>query len=94
MDVEVSKHGDLRVRKRIGINKNAVKRLAAIAYEKGKRFSETKGRLHQYLKTVDGYDFTGNEIIVYGNNLFIFRQKNLITAWPLPGILPVNHSIH
>jgi len=85
MEITVTRHGEKRMRKRCGINKHSVCRMAGIVYENGIRFCETRGRIHRYLEEVDNRNEEDNELIVHGNNLYIYRDNCLITVWPLPG---------
>ena len=85
MEIMVTKHGEKRMRKRVGINKHSVCRMAEIVYEKGTRYCETKGRIHKYLEEVGNRNQLGNELVVHGNNLYIYRDNWLITVWALPG---------
>ena len=89
MEISVTKHGAMRMRKRTGINKHAVERMATKVYEAGTRFADTKGRLHRYIESIDGPVNIGNELVVYGQFLYIFRERCLITVWPLPN----NHRL-
>ena len=90
MNVTVTKHGAMRMRKRMGISKHSVERMAERVYEQGTRYADTKGRLHKYLEKVEERNDIENELIVHGNNLYIYRENHLITVWPLPGILPAS----
>lgn len=85
MEITVTKHGEKRMRKRVGISKHSVCRMAEIVYEKGIRFCDTKGRVHRYLEEVCNRGEAGNELVLHGNNIYIYRNSCLITVWPLPG---------
>ena len=86
----VSRHGSLRARKRTGINKKSVERIAARVYQEGKRIYETKGRLYMYLESIKKKSGEESELRLYGNNLYIFKDCCLVTVWALPGRLSVN----
>lgn len=85
MEISVTRHGEKRMRKRVGLSKHSVSRMAEMVYEKGIRFCDTRGRIHRYLEEVSGRGEPDNELVVHGNNLYIYRDSCLITVWPLPG---------
>ena len=82
--LEVSKHATKRCRKRMGVPKKAVVRMAKKALEVGKRHTDYSGSFHQYLNAVCFKEGTENNICVYNLHLFIFADSTLITAWPVP----------
>lgn len=82
--VVVSRHGEQRVRKRMGLSKKAVEKLAYEAMRDGKRRSDFSGSFRRYL---DKLWFSNNqvaEIIVHSGFVFIFINAKLVTMWNVP----------
>lgn len=78
-----TKHGSKRVRQRIGVNKKAVDKVSAQAFEKGIPHKDIKGSLRRYLDRllING---DANLIKVYSRQVWLFKDDLLITTWPLP----------
>jgi hypothetical protein len=94
LGVELTRHSEQRERKRCGVPKKAVARLAEIAFEKGLRHSETKGRLNRYITSLWGKNTMANNIRVYGDKVFIFCDNILITVLNLPtGCIPIARKL-
>lgn len=74
MVIKVSEHAASRGRERMGINKKAMQRQAELAYERGYRHNQTKGRLRKFIDK-EALRFTpkANKYIVYNSSLFFFR---------------------
>ena len=80
----VTKHGSGRVRERMGVPKRAVEKMAMDALAKGKRHSDFSGSMRRYLDGVFLQYGTANNMRVFSQHLFLFRDDTLITAWALP----------
>ena len=81
----VTKHGNRRSRERMGIPKKAVDRNAQIALEKGIRHRDATGKLKRYMDYL--YMRGGceaNNMRVYGDHIYIFRDETLITVLNVP----------
>ena len=85
----LSYHGLSRMKERSGFGKSATKitRIANKALEKGLSHKETKGSLRKYLDERYVAYGTGNNMKIYGGNLYIFEDDTLITMFALPGKL-------
>ncbi len=82
--IHVSVHGNKRVRRRCGVPKKTVNKLAEEAFEKGLTHGETTGSLNKYITGVYFYNKTANNIRVYRDKVFIFAGQSLITVLNLP----------
>jgi hypothetical protein len=80
----VTKHAEERMRKRLGLKRKAVERLAQTALTDGVPHADTTGSLHRYLDLQAlGYD-RKCKWRIYGNNLYAFTFNDvLITVVPL-----------
>lgn len=79
-------HGEFRLLKRLGIPIRSLERMAKNAYVRGKRPEDFEGSFRNYLEHIrrktkpeHGHKV---DVVVYGENIFIFAGRNLITAWP------------
>lgn len=80
---QLTKHGQERLRKRLGLNKKAMERSFQSALEKGKRTSEFKGRFRKYLDAISQEYRTTP--VIYGQNIYIVNKENvLITVFQVP----------
>lgn len=78
----ISKHAELRIRKRLGLPKKAVARQVERAIFNGKPPSAFTGGFKRYLdKTAIVHQCRP---LVYGGNIFFYRGDVLVTAWPIP----------
>lgn len=83
--MRVSKHGSERTRKRAGVPKKTVRRIVAVALEKGLTYDETTGSLRRYMDAIRLRDGTSNTIVkVYGTMTFVFKEDTLVTAFQVP----------
>lgn len=82
---DVTRHGERRVRQRVGINKKAVGRNADKALVYGVNHAQAKGRLKNYIGWLyNKYGGIGNNIRVYNGYVYVFRGERLITVLNLP----------
>lgn len=84
MSAQVTRHGEKRIRKRIGLPKKTVQRLADAALVEGSRHSDFAGSFRKYLDAVYLEHRNANNMRVYRGNLFLFNGSTLITCWVLP----------
>lgn len=86
--MKITKHGEERVRERLGIPKKAVEREIERVMKYGRRRTEFKGPIRAYLdhRFRMGIVFkTYADVWVYGNNIYLISgEQYLITAWPIP----------
>ena len=81
----VTRHGDKRTRKRVGVNRSAVERTARKALMNGVARHETKGGLRRYLDALYHYNMSAENMRVWGEKVWLFTDKNiLITVLDLP----------
>ena len=89
---KITKHAGKRVKERTGVGKSEdkIQRLAEKALERGYTHAQTKGNLRKILDKHFLSHKTANNMRVYGGNLYIFRNRTLITVIPLPSNI-INH---
>ncbi len=83
----MTNHGLIRVKERAGVGKSTRKaqRLIENAFERGYKREETKGELRKYLdEKYLAYEY-GNNMRLYGGQLYVFEDDRLITMYALPG---------
>lgn len=81
----VSRHGEKRLRQRVGLPKKAVERNAQKALVDGIDHRNAPGDLRRYLAALyNRYDGNGNNIKVYNDKVYIFHDTVLITVLNLP----------
>ena len=82
---DVTRHGEKRVRQRVGINKKAVAKNADNALAHGIDYARAKGRLKRYIAWLfNKYGGNGNNIRVYNGYVYVFHDDILITILFLP----------
>ena len=85
--MNVSKHAKDRMKERCGLNKQASDRIASIAYEKGVKHDETKGRLNKWVTGLFFKNRKANNIRLYGDKAYIFCGEVLVTVIQIPNNL-------
>ena len=81
----ITRHGDFRTRKRVGVNRSAVKKLAKKALVCGISRHETHGSLRRYLDYLYHYNESAENIRVWSEKVWIFTENNiLVTVLDLP----------
>jgi hypothetical protein len=79
---DITKHGEKRTRKRLGISKKGVESAFAKAILEGKRSDDFKGAFKKYL---DFWCISYHSVaLVHDNSIFFMKHGTLITAWPIP----------
>lgn len=80
----ITEHARHRIKERLGIRKSAQNKIANRALEYGISHSDVSGKLKRYIdKTYLSYK-NGNNIKIYGDNIFVFHDNILLTVWMLP----------
>lgn len=80
----VTRHGERRVRGRLGLPKRAVEAAAERAWAEGNPRRRFTGSIRRYLDRVAARE-PNRALRVHGTALYIFDPAgNLVTAWPLP----------
>lgn len=82
--MKVSNHGELRARKRLGINKRSVYKNFNDALTKGRQHNEFKGKFKKYLDHQAMIHHS--QPFVYNNAIYWVRDRTLITVYPIPGM--------
>lgn len=86
--VAVTTHAKKRLKERCGINKNSAECMAERAFTKGISFENASDTIKKYISSVFlKNDKTCNNIRIYGNIVYIFDNRTLITVYPLPQII-------
>ena len=83
----VSKHAIKRMKERLGLPKKACQKASDIAFEKGVKHSNTKGRIHKFFTYLYHRNKTANNLRVYGKYVYVFAGNTLITVVPLPSTM-------
>lgn len=82
--MEVTRHANKRIRKRVGLPKSAVQNNARKALLYGITRDETSGGLRRYLDYLWYQHGTANNIRIYCGSVYIFCEDVLVTVFPLP----------
>lgn len=79
--MNVSRHGDLRARERMGIPRKAVARAAQRALKDGRSVDDYSGTLGLYLR----FKQRGGTVVrAWHGFAFVFADETLVTVIPLP----------
>lgn len=84
MESVITDHAEKRLRKRIGLNKSSLQKMTDKALEKGISHAETSGSLHRYIDKLYLTERKANNIKIYGEYVYLFRDSTLITVFALP----------
>lgn len=82
--MKITKHGEERLKQRCGFRKKTQERMAAKIYENGIPIEMTKGQLKKWLKKVYSKNTNADNLRVYGDNVYVFCEKNLVTVLFVP----------
>lgn len=82
-----TKHGNKRVRQRVGLNKKSADKKAEKALKEGITHGETTGNLHKYLTKVITNSHLADTLRVLDGHLYLFKGSVLITTWAIPSNL-------
>lgn len=79
----ITDHAYERAKERLGWKKQALNKMAKLAFDKGVKHKETKGTLNKYIyKLWVSHKFCNN-IKIYGEDIFFFSNNTLITVYRL-----------
>lgn len=87
--ITISHHAFIRAKERLGLNPDAFKRIVAMAFAYGTQQQETRGKLNHYLKAIC-FEHPTNDIRLYGENIFIFKEGVCVTVYQIPLALRKN----
>jgi len=80
----VTQHAGKRIRERVGVNKKSIQTVADRALTRGLDHNELTGKLKRYIDKLWFRSKTANNMKVYAEKVYIFRDTTLITVVPLP----------
>lgn len=91
---DLTRHGKKRMKQRLGLGKSpkTLLLIADKALSKGITHKQTTGKLRRYLDSMYLSYHTGNNMRIWSNRVFIFRDMTLITVIPLPSKLAQNYK--
>jgi len=82
---EITRHGEKRLRKRVGVTRSASYRTAERAYMYGIDHDHARGRLRRYMEWLyQKHHGKADNIRIYNGFVFIFAGKYLLTTFPIP----------
>lgn len=84
MQVKVSHHAFQRIRERCGLNRKSAERLAQRAFERGIKHEQTKGRLNKWVTSQYFRNENIDNLIIYGDNIYLFDGNILVTVFRVP----------
>lgn len=76
-------HAYTRAKERLGWKKRVLEKMMRKAFDQGVKHSQTKGRLRKYLNQLWLDYRTCNNVRIYGENIFFFKNNLLITVYRL-----------
>lgn len=82
--INVTNHAKQRIKERTGINMKGVERSAENAMEKGLKHCELNGSLRKYVDGLYLREKKANNMRIYSQHVYMFRNDTLITIIPLP----------
>jgi hypothetical protein len=86
VEMRVSKHAKKRMKERCGLKVKCHDRAAEVAMRDGLHHKDCTGRLKKHVDYLFLNHRKGNNIRLYGDNVFIFEGVTLITLLKLPNI--------
>ena len=85
--VNVTKHASKRMKERCGYSKSTCQRMAEKAFAEGVSHADVSGRLDKYFYQLYCYDYSANNLRIYGEFVYVFSDHNLVTVMLLPNDL-------
>ncbi len=85
--VSLTHHACDRARQRFRWNEQTLQRMSEKAYKKGLESTHSSGYLKKYFESLKQGHTSESTIILYGENIFIFYSRRLVTMWQLPLLL-------
>lgn len=87
--VIITNHAYERGKERLSLNKKAIDRLTKKAYLEGIKHVEIKGKARKYIDNIHSQkktikQYIANNIRIYGEVVFLFKNNTLITLYQLP----------
>lgn len=82
--VYISDHAMRRLKERNGWKKSTSLRMVQRIYDEGISPEDVKGYLAKWVKTKNAEMNQGDSLRLYGDILYVFHNKTLVTAYPVP----------
>ena len=83
-DINITEHAYLRIKQRNGWNRKTANRMLDRIYDDGLRIKDIKGYLRVWIKNKIKSELQEAEYVLYGKQVYIFREHNLITVLAAP----------
>lgn len=83
----ITRHGEKRSRKRLGLKKKAIERDVEAALEQGATHADTRGRLRKFLDKLYLSHENATNMRIHRGRVYLFNEDTLITVITLPGNL-------
>jgi len=83
-DVKVTNHAQKRFKQRLGLPKTACRKHAQLAYDKGSKHSDAKGKAKRYMDKIFLDHHNANQMRIYGEFIYLFDKTTLITVMAIP----------
>lgn len=81
----ITKHSKQRCKSRLGIKKKSINPLIKKVLKKGLKYYQLNGKLRDYVTYLyKSHDKIPNNILIYNRDVFIFKNKKLLTVFHLP----------
>lgn len=84
VESNVTTHAGKRIRERIGVNKKSVQTISDRALQRGLSHADLTGKLKRYVDKLYLNGEVANNIKVYAEKVYLFRNTTLITVISLP----------
>jgi len=84
MAVKVTHHGMQRIKDRVGLSKKIADKLAEKVLCNGIKHCDTKGSIKKFLDALYFSHEKANNIHIYNQKIYLFRNEILITVLDLP----------
>ena len=83
-EIQISKHAEKRIRKRMGVNRSAVSSVVSDALERGIGSGQCSGSLRRYLDKIYFGPGSADKGIVYQDHIFLLKRNILVSVIPAP----------
>ena len=80
----ITDHAYARMKQRNGWNRKTSDRMVSRVYDSGQRPEQIKGYLKAWVKAKVSEDVNGNDFVLYGQSMYVFRENALITVLHIP----------
>ena len=84
LDLRISYHAYDMAKERLSWKPAVLDKMAERAYKEGIKYSDTTGKLKRYIAKIFLQYRTANNIRIYGQNIYFFAGKTLITLYRVP----------